>query len=301
MRRSACLALLAALAAPSAAAAAEAPSAAPSAHPKRCGVISHGSSDYRVRARVVRCRFAVRWSRAFLRSGARPRGWSCSRPGGSFALYCRKGERTYWAERLGSSANAAHPGHGPGQVIIASGRYSPVALRVATGDTVLWFWNGPDVNHSVTADPGQAESFDSDPTGVPVHQRNDVYSHDFTQVGSFTYHCRLHPDTMRGTIEVVPPPEVDVEAPRLTRVRANGATWFLRFRSSERAAIVLRLERRTGGRWRRVRTFSANAKRGPNRLTMPLKGLASGAYRARLTAYDAADNASRPAFARFRV
>jgi hypothetical protein len=39
----------------------------------------------------------------------------------------------------------------------------------------------------------------------------------------------------------------------------------------------------------------------PNRARLPLRGLEPGGYRVRLTAYDDADNASRPAFARLRI
>jgi len=65
---------------------------------KRCGTIAGG--QYRVRARVAGCRFARKWSRAYLRSSAKPRGYACSRPGHRIALYCRKRDRTYWAEQL---------------------------------------------------------------------------------------------------------------------------------------------------------------------------------------------------------
>ena len=37
---------------------------------------------------------------AYLRYGSRPSGYTCSRPGGGIRVYCRKGDRTYWAERV---------------------------------------------------------------------------------------------------------------------------------------------------------------------------------------------------------
>jgi plastocyanin len=300
MRRMATLVPLAALVAVLPAPAGAEP-AAPSAHAKRCGVIAKGSRDYRVRARVVRCRFAVRWSRAFLHRGGKPRGYSCSRPSDAIPLYCRKGRRVYWAERLGYAARAAHPGHGPGEVLVGLGRFRPGSITVATDDTVLWFWDGPDLNHTVTADPGQAESFDSDPTGVPLHPAGDVYSHRFTRQGSFTYFCRVHPDTMRGTVEVVEPPPVDRIRPRLSRVRANGATRRLKFTTSEPATVLARVERRRGGRWRMSLDFDVAADRGRNRVRMPVAGLREGSYRVALVAYDGADNSSRRAVARFRI
>lgn len=67
---------------------------------KSCGAMAQGSSDYRVKARGVRCKFARKWTRAYLRRSRRPRGWSCFRPGTDVSFYCRKGSRSYWAERL---------------------------------------------------------------------------------------------------------------------------------------------------------------------------------------------------------
>ncbi len=103
MRKLACFTCAVALAAVPSASVAAAPAAGAtpeaSGHAaKRCGTISGGK--YRVRARVAGCRFARRWSRANLRSGARPSGYSCSRPGHGITLYCRKGLRQYWAEVL---------------------------------------------------------------------------------------------------------------------------------------------------------------------------------------------------------
>ncbi len=99
MRRLACVICVAALAAvptaSSAGVAAGGGSPEASAHvTKRCGTVG----NYRVRARAVSCRFARKWSRAYLRSGARPSGYACSRPGHGIRLYCRKGARQYWAE-----------------------------------------------------------------------------------------------------------------------------------------------------------------------------------------------------------
>lgn len=101
MSKLACLICAAALAVVPAASVAgvAAPGGSPeaSAHVvKRCGTISGG--NYRVRARATTCRFARKWSAAYLRSGAKPSGYACSRPGHGIALYCRKGNRQYWAE-----------------------------------------------------------------------------------------------------------------------------------------------------------------------------------------------------------
>jgi hypothetical protein len=70
---------------------------------KRCGLVSKGSRDYRVRARVITCASARRWVRAYLRNRARPRGWRCVRQRtGRTPFFCTRGpSKAYWAERLG--------------------------------------------------------------------------------------------------------------------------------------------------------------------------------------------------------
>jgi plastocyanin len=91
------------------------------------------------------------------------------------------------------------------RVSIANYVYAPATITVNSGDTVAWDWNGIDLNHSVSSLPGPAESFDSHLgallsaiLGPPA----GGYSHVFTQVGSFPYLCRVHPD-MTGTVQVV--------------------------------------------------------------------------------------------------
>src|SRR3954447_10424160 len=41
--------------------------------------------------------------------------------------------------------------------------YSPQTIQIDPGDTVTWHFSGPDLNHSVTSDDGQSESFDRTP------------------------------------------------------------------------------------------------------------------------------------------
>jgi hypothetical protein len=74
---------------------------AQAAHARNCGVIENvkGKRDYRVRASGVRCKFARKWSRRHIRSGARPGGWTCSGPTGNITFYCRKGSAYYYAQR----------------------------------------------------------------------------------------------------------------------------------------------------------------------------------------------------------
>ena len=71
-------------------------------HAKNCGVIENvkQSRDYRVKAYSVKCGFARKWSRRYIRRGAHRSGWSCSKPGGNITFICRKGDRYYYAQRV---------------------------------------------------------------------------------------------------------------------------------------------------------------------------------------------------------
>src|SRR5688572_240194 len=122
-----------------------------------------------------------------------------------------------------SPSAGGHPGHGPGTVGIGDNRFSPAKLTVAVGDTTIWFWNGPDTNHSVTSDSGQDERFDSDPDTAPVlvsHEKGDSFAHRFDHTGTFTYACKVHP-AMRGTIVVTKAPARDTTRPRITNLRVT--------------------------------------------------------------------------------
>ncbi len=202
----------------------------------------------------------------------------------------------------------AHPGHG-GESIMIDGdafQYTPATTTIGVGDTLIWFWDGSLFrNHSVTADPGQAEQFDSDPGGLPTnasHPDGSTFSHAFGHKGVFTYYCKVHP-TMRGSVEVVEVPDAVPGPPRLKafEVEAKGKRVRATFRLSEKADIVGRIAARDGGRWRTVDSFSERAKAGKNELRVPTDGLKRGAYRLTLVAYDSADRRSKELQARFSL
>jgi hypothetical protein len=93
-------AVIAALAVVVATAVTAAPPPAEAAHGKDCRLVSKGSSDYRVRARVIGCASARKWARRWLRDRGRPGGYSCVDPAGSIRFYCSRGSRSYWGTRL---------------------------------------------------------------------------------------------------------------------------------------------------------------------------------------------------------
>src|SRR5690349_3136872 len=104
---------------------------------------------------------------------------------------------------LGAAAAPAHAA----DVTIKNDSFMPSSITITQGDAVKWTWAGPDTNHSVTASSGQAESFDSDPTGTAFtinHSTGDTFSHTFNATGSFTYFCKVH-SFMKGTVKVVLP------------------------------------------------------------------------------------------------
>src|SRR3954447_15175938 len=83
--------------------------------------------------------------------------------------------------------------------------FNPTIVNIAPGDTVQWNWVGPDTNHSPASNESVLEPFDTDP-GNPNpnfnHPLGVNLSHTFQHSGSFAFHCKVHPDIMRGTVNV---------------------------------------------------------------------------------------------------
>jgi plastocyanin len=71
--------------------------------------------------------------------------------------------------------------------------FSPVSVTVAVGDTVTWRNTGQ-APHNATADDGSFKT--------PDLNNGQSASHTFTQAGSFSYICTIHPN-MKGTVRVL--------------------------------------------------------------------------------------------------
>lgn len=194
---------------------------------------------------------------------------------------------------------AAHDGHGPAFVSIAQLEYDPNPARIATGDSVIWQWDGPDRNHSVTADDG---SFDSDPgkTSGISHSASDSFAHTFNNPGTWTYHCKVH-TFMRASVEVTGTPvgQADTTPPGIRGLTVKRArrTALVRASLSEDVFVTLRVRRGT----RTAATHRYEAGAGPFARRIPIRRLRRGRYTLIATARDKAGNASEPARATLRI
>jgi plastocyanin len=200
----------------------------------------------------------------------------------------------------------AHPGHGAIWIGIGQFKYNPAAVTVTVGDSVLWTWNGPDTNHSVTADAGQSMAFDSDP-GKPAaeiaHPMNDGYGVTFNDPGTYRYHCKVH-SFMTGTITVQPAPAGSAPAqpapPRLSEVSARPSRFCTRcskpgtrIRYTLDAPASMRAALRRRGRT--VKELDFPSPPGPHSRRLEFKKIKDGNYVLRLVAVDNVNGtASKP-------
>lgn len=97
-----------------------------------------------------------------------------------------------------STTNMSNSGSGttqvstPGAVSIRDFAFSPSTITVNKGDTVTWT-NNDSMIHRIAADDGSFDLGDQS-NGMSV-------KHTFNEVGTFTYHCTIHP-SMKGTVVV---------------------------------------------------------------------------------------------------
>jgi plastocyanin len=190
-----------------------------------------------------------------------------------------------------------HPGHGAIWIGVGQFKYNPAATTITVGDSVLWTWNGPDTNHSVTADADQSMTFDSDP-GKPAaeiaHPLNDGYGVTFNAPGTFRYHCKVH-SFMTGMITVQPAPAGTTPAqpapPRLSRVSARPSRFCTRcskpgttVRYTLDAPASMRAALRRRGKT--VKEIDFPSPPGPRSRRLEFKKIKDGTYVLRLVAVD---------------
>lgn len=77
-------------------------------------------------------------------------------------------------------------------VTIKNFSFSPAALTVNVGDTVVWTQEDS-VSHTVTSDTGSELS-------SPLLTKGKTFAHTFTTRGAFSYHCTPHPSMKANVI-----------------------------------------------------------------------------------------------------
>jgi plastocyanin len=80
----------------------------------------------------------------------------------------------------------------PGAQTLTTTAFNPNPVSVSTGATIIWM-NDDTIAHTSTANGG---SWDSG-----ILAPGATFSQTFTSVGTFTYHCAIHPN-MVGTVTV---------------------------------------------------------------------------------------------------
>lgn len=198
-------------------------------------------------------------------------------------------------------------------VKIANDAFDPSSVTIAQGDSVTWTWAGPDTNHSVTAEPNQADTFDSDPSGPPnslTHPPGSTFKHTFDTPGTFTYICKVH-SFMHGKVVVTGPggaPPPDTTPPAFTGVSAKGGRrcrrgarhchakpTVVRFTLSEDARVKLAVPKHPKA------ATTRSLKAGAHSVKLSVKQLPPGRYTLKLTATDAAGNSSPATPVKVRV
>jgi plastocyanin len=91
-----------------------------------------------------------------------------------------------------SKSNDTTQTPGANEVLIQSFAFSPSTITVAVNTTITWT-NKDAAAHTVTSDNGL---FDSGSLST-----NATYSHQFTTLGTFNYHCTFH-STMLAKVVV---------------------------------------------------------------------------------------------------
>jgi plastocyanin len=158
-------------------------------------------------------------------------------------------------------------------------QFAPAQTTVAVGDAVTWRFSA--AGHTSTSLAGQAESWNSAPTGT--NPAGTSFTHVFTKPGRYEYICIPHEDFMRGVVEVR-----GSTAPILASLatKRRGRTVRLRFRLNATASVNYRL------RGPSRRTIKRDGL-GPGEHTLRIRRLRRGRYRGVLTAVDTSGQPTR--------
>ena len=110
----------------------------------------------------------------------------------SLALMFILGTFLYSCSKGGNSSSSNGNNNNPNSVSIANMTFNPASITVKAGTKVTWT-NNDVMTHTVTADDASFNSGDISSGGI--------FSFTFSTVGTFNYHCSIHP-SMTATITV---------------------------------------------------------------------------------------------------
>lgn len=152
---------------------------------------------------------------------------------------------------------------------------------VNLGESVTWDWVGPDLQHSVTGQEPNATQWDSDPNNSsPRHNLGDSFKVTFDQPGKYLFVCKLHPQAVRGYVNVTDQPgdpnsdpgpqaaiRFDIEPPQVFLaglanpvMGPKGKGTLLKFETGERGTASIDyyriVKRGKGKKKRNVRLFA---------------------------------------------
>jgi plastocyanin len=90
-----------------------------------------------------------------------------------------------------TSPAASEQGDAAGTVAAVDFAFEPGATSIKAGEAVTWTNNGETI-HNVKGKGFFSEAINP----------GESYEHRFTKPGTYDYLCNLHPDQMRGSVEV---------------------------------------------------------------------------------------------------
>ena len=160
--------------------------------------------------------------------------------------------------------------------------FEPAERFIAAGDSVTW--NFQDDGHTSTSVKGQAESWNSAPSGE-TNAAGTAYSHTFDTPGRYEYVCTPHQTFMKGVVQVGTDTVGDSVDNFKSKRRGNRVK--LSFLLNEPARVTYKLK----GPSRRT------VKRGrlaAGRYSITLRRLRRGTYRGVLTVLDDFDKKATP-------
>jgi plastocyanin len=150
--------------------------------------------------------------------------------------------------------------------------FQPKTLQVDPGDTVTWTFS--DGGHTTTANPGQAEKWDSGPGANPAGFR---FRHTFRNPGRYGYVCIPHGSFMTGVLQVGR--DEFPKSQRSFKQTRRGSSITMSFRLLEPAKVTVRLRGPS-------RHTATRRRLEPGRHSIKLSRLHAGRYSGTVTFED---------------